>query len=160
LCYDKSNNRLLIACKGKAGKGKEYKHKKAIYAYNLTTKELEKTPVYIIAIESVRNEKGIGKTQRAYEKVVGTLKDENITINPSGIAIHPLTGDVFIVSAVGNTLLVLSNKGEIKYAAHLSKRGFKQPEGITFDNNGTLYIANEGQKGKANIKVFSYQPKR
>ena len=35
LCYDAANNRLLIACKGKSGKGAEFKDIRRITSYNV-----------------------------------------------------------------------------------------------------------------------------
>jgi uncharacterized protein YjiK len=157
LCYDSLNNVLLIACKGSAGKGKKYKNKKAIYAFDLLKQELRKEPFLLIDVQEVQKMKRSGGTQRAYDKYI-SMGENNITFNPSGIAVHPITKDVYIISAVGNTLLITKSDGKILKALHFKNSELKQPEGITFDRSGTMYISNEGHGGRANIKVFYYRP--
>jgi uncharacterized protein YjiK len=157
LCYDRENNRLLIACKGSAGNVTIYKFKKAIYSFDLTTNTLEAKPVYIIDNSEIQELKNTGNTQKAYDKFASVMGGENTTFNPSAIAIHPITGDIYILSSVGKLLLVMSSNGTIHYTISLKRSKFKQPEGLTFDKNGAMYISNEGRGGKANIKVFNYK---
>ena len=157
LTYDKENNQLLIACKGKAIDHK--KNTKVVYSFNLETQKVAKEPYLTIKVSKVRKHKRVGNTQEAYEKFLSSIGNSNITFNPSAIAIHPITKNIYILSSVGKTLLVISNKGKIIYTVHLNQKKFKQPEGITFDENGTMYISNEGKDGRANIKTFSYKPR-
>jgi len=137
LAYDPVNKNLLIACKGdpfvddKSGSGF-----KAIYSFNLETKLLDTEPFLLINLDTIRNYKG----------------DE--TFQPSGIAIQPETGDVFILGAVGNLLLVLSRKGEMLAMIKLRPKVFPQPEGICFSPDGTLYISNEGAGRDGTILEF------
>jgi uncharacterized protein YjiK len=97
--------------------------------------------------------KETGRIQKNYDKAKGGRKT---VFNPSGISVHPLTQEVYILSSEGNTLLVLAPSGKIIHAIHLKKSLFPQPEGIAFDSNGTMYIANEGHGEKATIKTFKY----
>ncbi len=74
---------------------------------------------------------------------------------PSGIARNPVTSEWFIISAVNKLLVVTDDKWQIKEACLLSSNIFNQPEGITFDNAGTLYISNEGDDlSEGNILKF------
>jgi len=50
LCYDVPNNRLLLAYKDSAGKERELKDEKAIYAFDLNTKTIVPTPLAIITM--------------------------------------------------------------------------------------------------------------
>lgn len=156
LCYDKVNNQLLIACKRSPNKTKDVKH---IYSFNLETKKLDKKPYLKINIDDVHLMKQSSMTQKGYDKVMHKSGGNNTVFNPSGIAIHPLSNDIYILSAEGNTLVVLDEDGEMLYATHLKKSLFKQPEGITFDSKGTMYISNEGHGEKATIKSFKYKIK-
>ena len=151
LCYDDKNDRLYVACKTHA------KKTKAVFEFDIQTKKLRKDPLFEVNIKEIHTLKRTGGTQKAYEKFLALTGADNITFNPSGIAIHPITREVFILSARGNTMVVLSEKGDINYVVHLKKLEFAQPEGITFDDQGTLFIANEGSGGKANIKAFKYK---
>lgn len=63
---------------------------------------------------------------------------------PSGLARNPLTGDWFIVSAVNKLLISADSNWKIKETCPLNVNLFNQPEGIAFDNQGNLYISNEG----------------
>ena len=97
-----------------------------------------------------------GTTQKNYDKAMHKMGGNNTVFNPSGIAIHPITKEIYILSAEGNTLIVVDHEGRLNYAIHLKKSLFKQPEGITFDSKGTMYISNEGHGEKATIKSFKY----
>jgi uncharacterized protein YjiK len=160
LCYDEESGRLLIACKGNQGSNKGLSMKKLIYSFDLTAQTLQEKPLFVISVKKVQRLKKQGVSQKAYDEFLSSVGKNNSTFNPSGIAIHPLTKEIYLVSAVGNTLLILSKKGKPKHAEHLDGKMFKQPEGIAFDEKGTMYISNEGRGGKANIKSFIYKSKK
>ena len=65
-------------------------------------------------------------------------------VKPSGIAVQPKTGDYYVLAAEGSRLLVVNRKGKVQSSVALDKALFKQPEGICFAPDGTLYIASEG----------------
>lgn len=153
LAYDPNKNWLLLACKGKAGNGPEYKGSRAIYAFDIESKELIEKPVFLV------NRDAIGDyfaTDDISEKLVNLLGPEYATnaFAPSGIAIHPKTSDICIVSSVGKLFIILSPTGKILHMEKLESSIFKQPEGICFDKNGTLYISTEGKGGKAKLYQF------
>ena len=77
--------------------------------------------------------------------------------SPSGIAVHPLTGDIYVTSSKGKMLLVMDPQGKILHLVKMKKSIHPQPEGICFDADGTLYIANEGKEDKARIYKFLYR---
>ena len=74
---------------------------------------------------------------------------------PSGLAIEPTTGNLFILSSQGHLLLVVNPEGEIKTIQFLDRFQYRQPEGICFDANGTLYLSSEGKGGTAKLYVVS-----
>jgi SdiA-regulated len=80
------------------------------------------------------------------------------SFRPSAIAKNPLTGEWYIISAVNKLLMVTDSAWKIKETARLSERIFRQPEGIAFDNEGNLYISNEGDDfSQGNILKFRRQ---
>ena len=81
-----------------------------------------------------------------------------MAFKPSGIAIHPNSRDVYVISSAAKCLIVLNDKGDLKSAHHLPRSIFRQPEGITFDDDLNLYISNEGQDKKANLLKFTHHP--
>lgn len=136
LCYDKKNNRLLIAIKG-AEPGTE--HYKGIYAFDLSSKKMDQQPVFKIDL---------------LNKVFGTngsSKKKKGSMNPSAIAIHPVTGDMYITDGRDPKLLIIDAAGNIKNLYSLNSNEFTQPEGITFNSAGDLFISNEGTKHPGNI---------
>ena len=160
LAYDRANNRLLLACKAKAGQEKTFKHKKGIYAFDLTTKTLGEAPVYFVSLDSVNSYLAKDPAIRKLEKVVEFFSEEDFDFSPSAIAIHPITGNIFLTSSVGKLLLVLSPNGQIMHIEKLSKKIHPQPEGLCFDTDGNLYVSNEGKGDDGLIYRFNYKPGR
>lgn len=154
LAYDKKNNRLLLACKGNGDK--EYKLEKSIYAFDLKTHSINKTPVYTVSQDAILNFLGAGQVIKKLEQLSSQFDPTQsyFGFSPSAIAIHPVTGDVYLTSSVGKLLIVLNSAGQLVFIEKLDKKIHRQPEGIAFGNDGTLYISNEGKKGNAKIQVF------
>ena len=130
LAYDAINKRLLVAIKGKEENNSFYK---GIYAFDLVTKKMPVKPVLRINIQDIVFNKNRKKTLIS-------------NIHPSEIAIHPVTGDLYITDASRPQLLIMDNTGKIKDLIPLDKNDFPKPEGITFSPAGECYIANEGKK--------------
>ncbi len=78
----------------------------------------------------------------------------DMSFQPSGIAIHPITGNIYILGSVGNLLIVFSRDGTMLAMVKLRSRYFPQAEGICFSPDGTLYIANEGDVDKGTVLKF------
>jgi uncharacterized protein YjiK len=74
------------------------------------------------------------------------LTRDEYDLAPSAIAIHPITEQLFITSSVGKVLMVLNPDGRIDHLQRLDKKLYAQPEGMTFDSDGTLYISTEKKK--------------
>lgn len=160
LCYDAAHNRLLIACKGRPAKKTASKFTKAVYAFPLDTKELERTPVYDIDPDDVKNflDEELARQPAMVRWFTGWRTEKKaFDFEPSELAIHPLTGDIYMLSSVGKTLAILNPDGTLKCAVRLDPHIFKQPEGITFSAEGDMLISDEGKEGKANIVRYHYQ---
>ena len=154
LAYDAAHNRLLLVCKGKAGDGKDMKGVRAVYGFDLEENKLDKEPAYTVDREKIKDHfKSNNVSQRLID--VFTPEYASDAFGPSGIAIHPKTSDICIISSVGKLLVILSPSGEIKYMEKLDASIFKQPEGICFDTDGTLYISTEGKGGRGRLFRFS-----
>lgn len=157
LAYDKNTNSLLIACKGHPYiDSKKGTHKKAIYKFDLAEKKLITDPVYVIDLDKIKNFRDYNTMTKLGIDLLSTI-DENkgdVTFQPSDLAVHPITHNIYLLGAVGDLLMVLNPSGEILLMVDLDDILFKQPEGICFDKNGTLYISNEGGEGRATILKF------
>jgi uncharacterized protein YjiK len=142
LAYDAANNRLLLACKGMSGIEHDKPGSRAIYAFDLSTNQLLDEPVFLI------------ETQAVNKLLEATFRQSHY--RPSGIAVHPITGQIYIVASVGKVLIVLNKNGSIEAVNPLPSSLYKQPEGICFAPNGDMFISNEGKGGKATILRFNY----
>lgn len=157
-CYDKENNRLLIGCKGKLGKGPELKDMRYIYGFDLANKSFSEKPVYSFDVKSVKKfvqENDIPvptKTKKSGE-------EPDIKLMISALAIHPKTKDLYVLSAADHLLLVYNNDRELVYVEALDPKTFNKAEGLTFMNDGSLYISNEGQENHPTLLQFTYTKK-
>ena len=80
-----------------------------------------------------------------------------VKFHPSCIAKNPLTKDWYIISSVNKMLLVLDGQWKVKEFIPIDPSLFNQPEGLTFNQKGDMYISNEGGDGTADILLFRYQ---
>ena len=127
LAYDPVNNSLLIACKEHPYLDEsEGENAKAIYRFNPGSGQLDLKPFLLINPDTVKSHTG------------------KVSFKPSGMAIHPVSGEIFVIGSVGKLLLVLSRTGEMLAMIKLSPMIFQQPEGICFSPEGKLFIASEG----------------
>jgi uncharacterized protein YjiK len=148
LCYDPETDALLLACKGDPGK--DYKGKRAVYAFFLSEKTLQKKPRFLISIEEVYEGMKLDLNQKIADFFLLT---ENV-FAPSGIEKHPVTGHFFIVSAQGRILIEISSQGNILGRCMLDKKLHAQPESITFTPDLNLLIGDEGGNGRARITKY------
>ena len=153
LAYDAANNRLLIACKEYAGKN--LKQKRAIYAFDLETKEVDPSPAFLIDLRLLDQQKPDHPLNSALRRLVSPLADIE-GFKPSAIAIHPITGHLFILSSVRKLLVAMNQEGDIEAIWELPEKTSVQPEGLAFLPNGDLFISNEGNGQKANVLRFNY----
>jgi uncharacterized protein YjiK len=132
--YDKPKNRLLIFCKNCVG----YQNTPAVFSYDLATDQFDSVPAFNILLDTP----------------VNALLNKNENLQISGAAIHPVTGEWYIIASANHLLLIADQNGKIKTGYPLNKKLFKQPEGICFAPNGDLYISNEAKNGIPNMLKF------
>lgn len=159
LAFDPLTNSLLIGCKGKSDDGADSHLKKAIYTFHLGSLMMMNEPAYMLTLPDMQSYLAHLSADDHAELLqeLFSEKEQDMKFSPSGIAVHPVTGEIYVTSSRGKMLLVLSRKGEILYLVKLKKSIHPQPEGICFDSEGTLYIANEGKNDKARIYKFLYR---
>lgn len=135
LCFDRTNNRLLLAIKDAEPGNVSYK---GIYSFDLATKKMPVQPVFKIDMQHE-----IFANESSSKKKAGEIM-------PSAIAIHPVSKDMYITDGPKSKLLVTDAGGAIKELYQLGS-DFTQPEGITFNPAGDMFISNEGAKKAGNI---------
>lgn len=155
LGYDAQNDRLLLTCKAARTNLME----RELWAFDLKQKKFSETPVFTIQYKNIYNWL---KEHKATADIFKDYTEENPTefhFGASGFAVHPKTGDYYFLSSPGKILLVTDSKGSIKYFLKLDKKIHPQPEGIAFDNDGVLYISNEGKK-ETSAKIYRFSVKK
>jgi uncharacterized protein YjiK len=142
LGFDIKKNELLLAAKGDP----EQDTTRLVWAFNLKTKQLSNKPVYHIDPKEVN------------ALVPYNLEEKRHFFSPSGIAIHPKTKDIYLISTALKRMVVLNAAdGTIRFAARLDRNLLPQPEGIAFDEAGNLYLSSEGKKKEGLILKFNYK---
>jgi uncharacterized protein YjiK len=140
-------NKLLLACKASPGEMLDGEAVKAIYAFDLVSRTLQPEPVVLLhrtAIEAYLMHNQAGPN---HEKICDIFSDEkeDFDLKIAALAVHPISGELYLTSAKGNLLLVVNMAGEIRSIHKLPKSLHRQPEGLCFDAQANLYIANEAR---------------
>ncbi|MEO8719840.1 MAG: SdiA-regulated domain-containing protein [Ginsengibacter sp.] len=139
VCYDPVTKNLLIACKGESGIADAKKSTKAVYKFDPITKKLDQKPFLVI-------------NKKDFEK----LANDKISFNPSAIAVHPITHEIYLLSTLDNKCMAVYNRnGQLVSFQFIDAELMPQPEGICFSPEGKLYISSEGKKGNpGNLFAF------
>ena len=148
LGYDVQNNQLLLACKAHALNTEHSKSTKAIYAFNVEQSTFLPDPYLLIKRKEV---KAFLKSYNAGDKTLDRSKE----FSPSGIAVHPITGNIYILSARASMMFVYTPDHQLSECVFFDKSKLPQPEGICFSAEGTLFISTEGQGKKGKIIIYS-----
>lgn len=130
LFFDQQKNRLLVVSR----ETNQDENGVPVYAFNLQTKQLEQAPVLKLRLNKAERDRYI--------------------FAPSELAFHPVTGELYVLSAADHALFVFDEKGNAKWTQALNPTVFNKPEGMVFAKNGDLYISNEGQTEKPTIQKF------
>ena len=142
LYLDKERNALIMVCKDCKA---DDKNSLTSYSFNLETNSFSTKPAFVIdirKIETLMNQKGLH-------------------FKPSAAAIHPVTSELYIISAINKLLVIADKNGIPQKAYNINPKLFKQPEGITFSPKGDMVISNESADiGAANILYFNYNDNR
>lgn len=161
--FGRSDSILLQELRFPFGKGNEFE---ALY-YNDSVNKL------ILICKDCDQDKKKSLTTFSFDPVSLTYSDSSFSIDvkslaekmgmkkmrfkPSAAAINPLTGDLFIISSINKLLLVMDKQHAVKAYYRLNPGLFKQPEGLTFSDKGTMIISNESAKvGTANLLIYNY----
>jgi hypothetical protein len=152
LCYDHRNHRLLIVPKNNPERdpGDEKKH--PVYGLDLRSGKHHSEEVLEFDLPSI--------TRHAADNNI-KIPDEAkmISLRISDIGIHPLTNELFVISAANRMFFVFDEDGTVNYIEELNPDLFNMPEGISFHDNGDMLISNEGRTNPPTILLFKYKRK-
>ncbi len=153
LCADLRSRRLLIAPKSNIKGGKDERNTRVVFAYDIDSSRLIAQPLYRFSMDSL-TAFAAGPRPPSTKKKEKKPKLPGLKMRISAIALHPLDGRLFILSALDWKLLILNPDGAFHSLHSLDPRLFSKPEGMSFLPDGRLYISNEGLGEKANLLEF------
>lgn len=140
LSPDKSS--ILLFCK--ICEWDESHERSSVFRFSMTTLEFDSLPFRVLKNSDLKS----------------ILPDDwkKVKMQPSAAAYHPITGELYLISSTGKWLLTMNREWTPLSFHSLPPRLFNQPEGMTFDKSGNLFISNEGGTKSANWLLFPYQP--
>lgn len=133
LTYDKTSENFLVVSKDALLNNSESTR----VIYEISDGEFSKPTVYreidIIGLNNFINSK------------LPNVRSESMIFNPSDIAVHPTTNEVYVLSASDRVLAVFDEHG-LKSVFPLPAEVYYKPEGIAFYKNGDMLLSSEGDK--------------
>ncbi len=149
MAYDPSRRKTLLLCKTELPKLPKGRKSFGIYAMNPETNAVVREPVIVLPRQAIDDYVGTHGNDPSLKSNMGE------EFAPSAIAVHPKTGQLYLLSARGAMLVVLEPTGTVVKVAGLNPLMHAQPEGIAFGADGTMYISNETRG--AHAMLYSYQ---
>lgn len=140
LAYDPVSGTVYIVCKEYAGK--KVRRSRAVFGFDVQNKRVSDKPLFLISSDSL-------------SVLLADKQFRHSRFKPSAIAVHPDSGNLFLLSSPNRLLIVLNKDGQILAVKKLKKRIVRQPEGIAFMPDGSLIIASEGAGGRAVLVKYS-----
>lgn len=150
--FDPIDNQFLIAAKSK-NIGEKENRMRAVYALNRSTYQLESKAALLIDTDQLGEYAEKNGIQQQNYTIKG--KEKAFSFRPSSIAVHPKSGDYYIISAEDFLLIVMNRKEEILMMEVLDSQIFPKAEGITFLPDGTMIITNESAGSGATLLRFN-----
>jgi len=142
LYYDERNNRLLISTKSEIEN-----NTKGIFSFDLTSKKLDNEPILTFDTDLLDSQ----------IKANGIALNDNLKFKISALAIHPIEGNLYILSANEYLIFVFDMEGNLQEVAELDSKLYTKAEGIAFYDNGDMLISNEGENGTPSIMRVNYR---
>jgi hypothetical protein len=156
LCFDSAGKRLLIGPKNHYTDKKESKNKRYIYSFDLRSKKTGEIPVFTFDMKEIRKFAEENHIDVPYKDTKKGKEKPDIEFRISELAINPVTNKLFVLSGEEQLLMVFDLKGRIEYMEKLDDEIYKQPEGLTFLDNGDMLISNESKNKKPTIVRCNY----
>jgi uncharacterized protein YjiK len=156
LAYDKIENQLLIGLKEPPKLyGKRQKNKRGVFSFHLDNKFMPESPFLLLDLDEIGR---VYSNQVAGNKSWKNKQAKNKKFRPSDLAIHPVTGHIYHIAASGQLLVVSDRNGQVYFVRDLPRKIFRQPEGISFDPRGNMFIVSEGFDSKGMLFEFRFEP--
>lgn len=155
LGYDERSDRVLLAPKDVLKGNPSLRDQRSIFAFDPATRKLLPGPVLTYSLKDIIRQaeaEGVKLPRRTNHK--GKAVDP-LKLRMSSIAVEPVSGNYFVLSAVDRTLLVLDRDGALVSLNLLDADLLPKPEGITFLANGDMLISTEGKNGPPRLVRYA-----
>lgn len=135
--YDPGRNALVVICKNCDSDGSG-----SVSAYGFYPDSIgfQSKPLFVIDAD----------------KISKMSPQKTSKFQPSAAAIHPIIQKLFILSSASHQLAITDLSGNVEAVYQLAKKLFPQPEGLTFNQKGSMFISNEGIAAPGTILKFVY----
>jgi len=138
LYYDDRSAKVMLICKDC-----ESDKKKALTTYTFDP------------ISGTYSDSSFAISVTSIDSIMGKKK---MKFKPSAAAINPKDSLLYIISSINKLIVVTDLQGKVKQAVPIDPKLFKQPEGMTFNSRGDMFISNEfAENGTAELMMFRYQ---
>jgi len=150
IAYEPRRKRLLLSCKNEGAKHRKTKKAFEIYSMPIRGTKLHREPAFVL------QEASIDDYIKAHPEQTDLKGFYGKNFAPSGLAVNPKTGNLYILSTRAKMLVVLDDGGALARVDALDTAVYAQPEGIAFDADGTMYISNEAHGKRATLCVIPF----
>ncbi|HEU4420191.1 MAG TPA: SdiA-regulated domain-containing protein [Planctomycetota bacterium] len=157
LAVDRAANRFVLAPKSLA-KETEERELRPLFAFDLATRLAAKEPLITLHLDQVLDAarlQGIAVPTRLSKR--GKEKPA-VRLFFAEVAVHPGTGELWLLSAGDRALLVVDRNGQFRGMHFFPAEEMPQPEAATFLPNGHLVLGSEGGGGPAVLRVYACVP--
>jgi len=158
ISYDEVSNEILLSCKERA-MGHSAKMKgKHVVRFDMSSDTIKAEAKILIKDKHLRKKLNeqisqLGLSKKSRQRMERRVED----FAPSGLAIHPISKELYILSSKGKMIVTVTPQNNIQHIYLLDSKIHRQPEGICFTEDGNLYISNEGAGLKAKIYIYNYK---
>lgn len=145
LGYDERHGLVLISPKGVEKGDPTTRDRRAIHGYDIATKRLLPEPVLSFTVTGIIAQAEAGGWKVPMRQTSKGRSIPALKLRFSSVAVDPISGHYYLLSAADRHLLVLDRGGKLVALCALDPDRFAKPEGITFMPDGAMIISNEGK---------------
>ena len=126
----------------------------SIYTYTISKRKLNEKALFDISISDIEMfaiENNIATPQNKFTDLSDSLSQ--LIFNPSAMAIHPKTNEIYILSSENRSIVVFNQFGEVQDLFFLDEKLVSNPKAMTFHPSGDLLISNSDLMSPAIVRL-------
>lgn len=159
VAFDRAESRLLLVPKDvPKGSDKEERDERLVFGFDLKTRRLGPEPLLTLRVKDLAAQ----ARRLGFEvptKLTGKgLERTDLKLRVAEVAVHPETGEFWLLSALDRILLVVDRGGRLRALHQFAESELPKPEALTFLPDGRLAIASEGETGPAVLRLYGKKP--